>query len=296
MNRPTVADSIEAVRQWRASVDGVSADDSVGFVPTMGALHDGHRSLMRLAREQCDHVIVSVFVNPTQFGPGEDFAVYPRDRDGDVLCCADEGVDAVWFGDRDEIYPAGFATRVELPTLAGELCGRSRPGHFAGVALIVLKLFQIVAPDRAFFGWKDYQQFVLFRQMSRDLHLQTEVVGAPIVREDNGLARSSRNERLTAAGRESAAMLRQALKRAWRMHADGETRSSHLIRGALELLIPVARVRLEYLEVVDPETLQPLEMIVAQADSVVGVVAVAAWVDDVRLIDNIFLGPEGAQP
>lgn len=290
---------IADLRQWRTALRrDQAAAPTVGFVPTMGALHDGHLALMRLAREQCDFVVVSVFVNPTQFGPGEDYEVYPRDEQGDLELCASVGVDQVWFGDRGELYPAGFATQVELPALARELCGRRRPGHFAGVALIVAKLFQVVTPERAYFGWKDYQQCVLLRQMARDLHFPVEIVGVPIVREPNGLARSSRNERLTPDGRAAAAVLYRSLVAARDLYRGGAVDSAVLIRAALEPLIAVPAVQLEYLEVVNADTLAPVRQVqgvVAGGEAAPrGVMALAAHVDGVRLIDNIFLDGDSA--
>ncbi|MEM7164963.1 MAG: pantoate--beta-alanine ligase [Planctomycetota bacterium] len=296
MKPPLIVHDVAGVRQWRTDLQAREGGrtGTVGFVPTMGALHDGHLSLMRAARESCDHVVVSIFVNPTQFGPNEDFDQYPRDVDGDVAACAAAGVDLVWFGDRTELYPPGFATQVELPALAAELCGRGRPGHFAGVALIVLKLWQVVAPDRAFFGWKDYQQFVILQQLARDLHLCVDVVGAPIVREKSGLAMSSRNVRLSELGRTAAAVLHQALSAARDRFGAGDCETRSLVHAALELILAEPRVELEYLEVVHPESLQPLTEVASDAVGIAAVIAVAARVEGVRLIDNIFLQGNGA--
>ena len=283
----TILDGVRALREWRRSIP---TSDAVGLVPTMGALHEGHLSLMRRARAECDHVCVSVFVNPTQFGPGEDLDSYPRDREGDAALAAEAGADIVWFARADEVYPPGFATRVTLPALGERLCGIERPRHFPGVALIVLKLFHLFTPTRAYFGEKDYQQFVLVSQMVRDLDLELTVVPCPIEREESGLARSSRNVGLSEAGRAAAARLSQGLFRAQEACAKGVVDATELIAIALEPLDD-RKIALEYLELVDRESLEPLEAV----DPLRGArLLVAARVEKVRLIDNVPLGEAGA--
>lgn len=275
-----ILETIDELREWRRSLD-----EPLGFVPTMGALHEGHLSLVRLARAGEPHTAVSIFVNPTQFGPNEDFEVYPRTRERDIELLRGEGVDAVWFGRTDELYPPGFATEVSLPSLTETLCGPSRPGHFAGVAVIVLKLFHLFRPRSAYFGRKDFQQCAVIERMVRDLDLEVSVVTGPTLREASGLARSSRNERLSDRGRRAASVLYRALRGAAARFAEGETDASRLVAAAAEEILSERKVNLEYLELVDPRTLRSIES--ARADSVV---AVAARVDGVRLIDNIVLG------
>ena len=282
--------SIAEVREWRRSLRSPDQGEvSVGFVPTMGALHAGHLSLIEQAKAVCDQVIVSVFVNPTQFGPNEDFGNYPRDAEGDVALAEGAGADAVWLGDRAELYPDGFQTRVEVTEVARPLCGASRPVHFGGVSLIVLKLFHIVAPHRAFFGRKDYQQLVLVRTMTRDLDLDIEIVGGETIREEDGLAMSSRNLRLTAEGREAATALYRGLRAAAESYDAGERSSIALLRAALTPITAEARVSLEYLELVDAETMAALSDVDRPVERP-ALLAVAAHVDRVRLIDNVVLG------
>lgn len=279
-------DSIADLRAWRGTVP---AGTSVGFVPTMGALHEGHRALLRTARAECAVTVASVFVNPTQFGPGEDLAVYPRDPEGDRRVLGEEAVDVGWFGRTEDLYPPGFATHVELPSLADGLCGRERPGHFSGVSLIVAKLLSSVRPDRAYFGLKDYQQFVIVRQMVADLNLGVEIVGCPTRRESDGLALSSRNRRLTSLGREVAPTLYQGLLAAQGEFLRGERRVASLCLAALRPILDQDRIRLEYLELVDAVTLERLDGFLSARG---GLLAVAARVDGVRLIDNLVLADD----
>ncbi|HWB72296.1 MAG TPA: pantoate--beta-alanine ligase [Egibacteraceae bacterium] len=260
------------------------AGGAVGFVPTMGALHEGHLSLVRRARSDCDAVVVSVFVNPLQFAPGEDFATYPRDLTRDLALLEPLGVDVVFHPSPGELTPPRRATIVHVAGLTATLEGASRPGHFDGVATIVTKLFNIVAPDRAYFGEKDYQQLTVVRKMVEDLDVAVQVVGCPTVRDPDGLALSSRNAYLSARQRAQALALPAALRAvaaAWDGDADAARR---LLRARLEA---APGVRLDYAEVVDPETLEALEGVVdgpAQA-------LVAALVGDTRLIDNVRLEP-----
>lgn len=282
-----VVKRIADVRAWRKE----ASPQSVGFVPTMGALHEGHLSLVREARRECDQVAVSIFVNPTQFAPGEDLQAYPRDPEGDRALLEAEAVDLIWFGRTEELYPSGFATRVSVPELARGLCGRTRPHHFGGVTLIVLKLLHIVGPSRAYFGRKDYQQLRVVQRMAADLDLDVEVVGCPSVREGSGLALSSRNQRLTDSGRRVAAILHKGLEVARAAFEAGERRGSALVLAGAREILSESQVTLEYLELVDASDLSPVSEVDGPA-----LLAVAARVDGVRLIDNVVLerrGPTG---
>ena len=277
------AHAMAQLRNWR---DGIATDRVIGLVPTMGALHEGHRSLIRLAREQCDEVVLTIFVNPRQFGQGEDFSSYPRTREQDLEIARAEQVDLVYLGNKEELYPDGFATRIELPSLSERLCGLSRPQFFGGICLIVLKLFHVFAPDKAYFGQKDYQQLVIIEQMTRDLDLDVEVVRCPIVREPDGLALSSRNVNLSAAAREEAQVLSRSLFLARQRWQAGEVIATHLREEALRSY--GTEVDLDYLEVLDRDSLEPLVYIQPERGAVI---CVAANVGGVRLIDNIVLEP-----
>lgn len=288
--------TVRELRAWRAA-----CPLRVGFVPTMGALHAGHAALLRAARSRCDQLVVSVFVNPTQFAPGEDFAVYPRDPEGDAQVCAAEGADVLWFGETQELYPPGFAARVELPGMARTLCGPARPGHFAGVALIVLKLLNLVRPHLACFGLKDYQQWVIVRQLVRDLDLDCEIFGHPTVREPSGLALSSRNRRLSPAGLAAAPVLYRALCAARAAYEAGERRPARLVQCAAREILAVQAVQLEYLELVDAEHLALLDLAELPlvepplAPHPSALLAVAARLEGVRLIDNLLLARPPAE-
>jgi pantoate--beta-alanine ligase len=262
---------------------------TVGFVPTMGALHEGHLSLVRTSKRHTDVTVVSIFVNPTQFSPGEDFDAYPRDADADVALLAAEDVDILFLPTVDVMYPKGSDTRVEPGALATGLCGASRPGHFAGVATVVVKLFNIVRPDIAFFGEKDYQQLKVLQQVARDLDTGVRVVGCGIVREGDGLAMSSRNRYLSAEDRAHARVLSRALAAAHEAAFSGETDAAALVRGLREAIEREDGVALEYAEVVDAETLQPIVLLERPARALV-----AARVGSARLIDNVAIVPPGA--
>jgi pantoate--beta-alanine ligase len=256
----------------------------VGFVPTMGALHEGHLSLVRTARAACDVVAVSIFVNPTQFGANEDLAKYPRDfeRDRDLL--EKEGVELLFAPSVEEMYPAGGVTWVTVEELSGKLDGRSRPGHFRGVTTVVAKLFHIVEPDAAFFGQKDAAQVAIVRRMVRDLKFPVEIVACPIVREADGLAMSSRNAYLDGAQRRQALVLHRALIRVKELWEAGERDAEKLGAAGREEVTGEKSVRLDYFEIVDAETLDPVENLADGA-----LVAAAAFVGPTRLIDNILL-------
>jgi pantoate--beta-alanine ligase len=257
---------------------------TVGLVPTMGALHEGHLSLVRMARAQCDLVVVSIFINPLQFGPHEDLAKYPRnfDRDRDLL--EREGVEVIFAPTVEEMYPAGAITYVTVEALSDKLCGRSRPGHFRGVTTVVSKLFHIVEPDRAFFGQKDAAQSVIIRRMVRDLDIPVQVVIGPIVREPDGLAMSSRNAYLDAPQRLSALVLHRSLLAVQERFDRGERKVQALIEAGKQVFAEDPSVRLDYFEIVDPETLDPVDRLSHSA-----LVAVAAFVGKARLIDNVVL-------
>jgi pantoate--beta-alanine ligase len=257
----------------------------VGFVATMGYLHEGHLRLIDRARERSDAVVVSVFVNPLQFGPTEDFARYPRDPDRDRLLAARRGADCLFVPDRAAMYPTEPLVRVEPGALATHLCGRVRPGHFAGVLTVVAKLFHMVEPDVAVFGRKDAQQAIIIQRMVTDLDFPVAIDVAPIVREADGLAMSSRNAYLSAEEREAAPALSRALDAAHAAFDGGERDAGRIVAAARSVLDAEHRLRLEYLEAVDPETLQPAAAVDARA-----LVAVAAYGGETRLIDNVILG------
>ncbi len=261
--------------------------ERVGFVPTMGALHAGHLSLAHEAKRRASFVAASIFVNPTQFGPNEDLTRYPRDIDGDLAKFAAVGVDVVFVPDPGELYPDGEGTRVRVGPLAEARCGASRPGHLEGVATLVAKLFCIVGPSVAVFGRKDYQQLLVIRRMTRDLFMPVEVVGAPVVREPQGLAMSSRNAFLSIDERERALGLVRGLDAAARRFAAGERRSRELERLAREPIDLVA-TSIDYVEVRDPDTLAAL----GEEAGSRALLAVACRFGSTRLIDNLVLGED----
>jgi pantoate--beta-alanine ligase len=256
----------------------------LGFVPTMGALHEGHLSLARRARTECDVVVASIFVNPLQFGPGEDFGRYPRTFEADCRALEEEGVEVVFAPDASEMYPEGATTTVTVAAVGDRLDGASRPGHFAGVATVVAKLFHIVGPDKAFFGQKDAAQLAVLRQMVKDLNFGLELVSCPIVRNVDGLALSSRNKYLSEGERVQALTLHRCLLQMQESIGKGERRSEVLVRNGLEVLRAVAGVRVDYLAVVDARTLLPVKL--AEKGCLV---AVAAYVGKTRLIDNFLV-------
>ena len=258
----------------------------VGFVPTMGALHPGHISLVRAAREQTDIVVASIFVNPTQFGPNEDFSKYPRTFEKDSAMLAAEKTDYIFSPSVDEMYPKDATTWVDVEGLSGKLDGRSRPGHFRGVTTVVSKLFNIVQPDLAFFGQKDAAQVAVICKMVRDLNFPVQIVVCPIVRESDGLAMSSRNAYLTPEQRKQALVLSRALKQVEKRAAQGEQAADRLIVTGTQTLAEEPSVRLDYFEIVSPDTLDPVADIKQGA-----LVAVAAYVGTTRLIDNLLLPP-----
>lgn len=265
----------------RAAAEARAEGKTIALVPTMGALHEGHLSLVRAACERADYVVVSVFVNPTQFGPGEDFETYPRDLDADLRLLAAEGVDLVFAPSAAVMYAPDASVTVDPGALAGHWEGEIRLGHFVGVATVVTKLLSIVRPDLAYFGEKDYQQLQIVRRLVCDLDLGVSVVGRPIVRDRDGLALSSRNVRLTAAQRQAALAIPAALEAAAEALAWGEREARALERAMFERLAGVDGLSIDYAVVVDPDTLEPLEQVEGSARALV-----AARIGDIHLIDN----------
>jgi pantoate--beta-alanine ligase len=277
---PPVVSTVAEVRSAVAAAR--TAGRSIGFVPTMGALHEGHAALIRAARLSTDFVVVSVFVNPTQFGPHEDFEQYPRTLDADRRVCAQAGADLIFAPTVAEMYPPDTVTFVEVDKLGDHLCGPSRPGHFRGVCTVVLKLFNIVLPDMAVFGAKDAQQARIIRRMVRDLNVPVEVRIEPTVREPDGLAMSSRNRYLTPAERAVAPGIYRALQQITKRAIDGERDATRLQAELRAELAAIPGARVDYASIVDDETLQPL----AQLDRP-ALVAVAVFLGNTRLIDNM---------
>lgn len=259
--------------------------NSIGFAPTMGFLHAGHMSLFRAARAENELAVASIFVNPTQFAPGEDLDVYPRDPAGDSAKCEECGIDVLWMPEAPSVYAGDHSTTVSVAELTGVLCGRSRPTHFDGVTTIVAKLFNLVQPDRAYFGQKDYQQLAVIRRMVRDLDFPIDVVGMPIVREQDGLAMSSRNAYLRPEERVAGLLLNRSLARASELFEAGE-RSTRKLRAAIEATLGSNSIpRPDYIELVDPESLEEVE---TAGDRVLA--AMAVHVGATRLLDNCVLG------
>jgi pantoate--beta-alanine ligase len=285
--RRSIIDTIEAIARMQARADEWRRGGRrIALVPTMGFLHAGHLSLVRLARGMADKVVVSIFVNPTQFGPGEDLDAYPRDLERDRRLLAAEGVDALFLPSAAEMYPEGYQTRVTLDRLPRHLCGVSRPVHFGGVATVVAKLMHIAKPHLAVFGEKDYQQLLVVRRMVRDLNLDVEIVGAPTVREADGLAMSSRNAYLGEGQRPAALTLSRALDHARRQVAAGERQAAAVIAAAETIIRSEAEAIIDYVKICDPETLEDVSVI----DRPVRM-ALAVKVGRSRLIDNMALVP-----
>lgn len=282
-------ESIQTV-SWmkQASRRASAAGRVIGFVPTMGALHEGHFSLVREAKRECSPVVVSIFVNPTQFGPSEDFKKYPRQMERDRAALAKLGVDYLFAPLVEEIYPKGFQTSVIVDALGDRVEGRARPGHFPGVATVVLKLFEIVRPNVAFFGRKDAQQARIIRQMAHDLDLDVSIHTCPIVRESDGLAISSRNAYLNTRERKSATVLYRSLDASRQAIAQGERDAVQLLKTVREVIGTEPGVRLDYAELVDADTFEPV--IHVRGDCYV---LLAAFAGTTRLIDNAFIEHDG---
>lgn len=274
----TIKDVRERVNAWKR--EGLT----VGFVPTMGYLHEGHKSLMQAARANNDKVVVSVFVNPMQFGPNEDLESYPRDFEKDSVLCESVGVDLIFHPEPEEMYADGFCSYVDMNGLTGELCGKSRPIHFRGVQTVVLKLFNIVKPDRAYFGQKDAQQLAVIKRMVKDLNVDTEIVGCPIVREADGLAKSSRNTYLNPDERKAALILSRSLKLGRELIENGETDSNAVIKAITDSINTEPLAKIDYVDVVDFDTITPVDRI---GKSVL--VAIAVYIGKTRLIDNFII-------
>ena len=265
----------EAVKAWKKE------GKSVGFVPTMGYLHEGHKSLIDAARRENDKVVVSIFVNPMQFGPAEDLDSYPRDLNRDAKLCEDAGVDIIFHPEPEEMYADGFCSYVDMNGLTTELCGKTRPIHFRGVQTVVLKLFHIVTPDRAYFGQKDAQQLSVIRRMVRDLNFDIEIIGCPIVREADGLAKSSRNTYLNAEERKAALVLSQAVKLGQKPAADGEASADAITTAMKELIEKEPLARIDYVKAVDAVSVEPVSKMQPPV-----LVAMAVYIGKTRLIDN----------
>jgi pantoate--beta-alanine ligase len=273
---------IKSSDEMRAHASAVRGKGGrVGFVPTMGALHEGHLALVDYARQRCDELVVSIFVNPLQFDREDDLTGYPRTWQADLDLCTAHGVDAIYYPNADAMYPAGFQTKVSVAEMTQCLCGAHRAGHFDGVTTVVLKLFNAVQPHLAVFGEKDYQQLAVIKRMTRDLDLGVEVVGHPTVREADGLALSSRNVHLSPQERKDALCLWRGLNKAVDQAKGGEKNADKLRAAALAEIEAVPQARLEYLEIVDADSLEPLEEIDRPAR-----MAMAVWMGETRLIDN----------
>jgi pantoate--beta-alanine ligase len=258
----------------------------IALVPTMGFLHEGHLSLIKEGIKRADHLVVSIFVNPTQFGPGEDLASYPRNFSKDTDLAKTAGADVIFAPGADDLYPENYQTYISLDNLPNHLCGISRPGHFKGVATVVAKLFNIVKPHVAIFGMKDYQQLAVIRQMTKDLNFDIEIIGAPTVREPDGLAMSSRNAYLSKNIRPSALSLFKALNNAQQLVSKGITDSAVLINETASLIGAYKKTTVDYISICDPETLEDIKIIEKQA-----LMAIAVKVDNTRLIDNMMINP-----
>ncbi len=258
----------------------------IALVPTMGFLHEGHLSLMREGLKYGNDLVISIFVNPTQFGPGEDFKSYPRDIDRDLALAQEQGVHAVFTPDADDLYLKGFQSYIQLELLPNHLCGISRPVHFRGVATVVSKLFNIVKPHVAIFGQKDFQQLAVIKQMTKDLNFDVEIIGAPTLREPDGLAMSSRNTFLTKGQRPAALSLYNCLIKAVERVKNGEKDPTAIVESSSELITSYSENQIDYIAICDPETLEDLEIIEKPA-----LMAVAVKVGDTRLIDNMILTP-----
>jgi pantoate--beta-alanine ligase len=279
-----VLKTIADLSRWRAT-----ATPPVGFVPTMGYLHEGHLSLVRRAQAENGSVAVSIFVNPTQFGPHEDFQRYPRDLNGDLTLLDSAQVDAVFTPEVTEIYPTGASTLVDVEALSSMLEGASRPGHFRGVATVVCTLFHLVQPNRAYFGEKDYQQLQVIQRMVHDLRMPIELVGCPTIREPDGLAMSSRNMYLSPPERRAAVALSRALLQAERLFKDGVLDVSSLQAEVQQILDQEPLIRTDYVAIVHPQTLQPMITMASEG----AVICLAVWIGRTRLIDNIHLSGRG---
>lgn len=274
----TIAELKEIIRGWKKE------GQSIGLVPTMGYLHEGHGSLVTAARKDNDKVVVSIFVNPIQFAPNEDLATYPRDLEKDSAYCESLGADVIFHPEPEEMYHKNFTTFVDMTLLTEELCGLTRPTHFRGVCTVLSKLFHITEPDRAYFGQKDAQQLAVVRHMVEDLNMNLEIVGCPIVREEDGLAKSSRNTYLSEEERKAALVLSRAVFRGQQMVADGETDAAVVLGEMKQMIEAEPLAKIDYVKAVDGLTMQQIETIKAPA-----LVAMAVYIGKTRLIDNFIV-------
>ena len=277
-----IVSSVEEVRnqvkEWRKQ--GLT----VGLVPTMGYLHEGHQSLIKASVENNDRTVVSVFVNPIQFGPNEDLATYPRDLDRDSKLCEETGADLIFHPEKENMYDDDFCTYIDMDSVTKNLCGKTRPTHFRGVCTVVGKLFNIVAPDRAYFGQKDAQQLAVIRRMVRDLNFDLEIVGCPIIREDDGLAKSSRNTYLSEEERKAALVLSRSLKEGKALIESGEKDAKKVVDSIRKVIETEPLAKIDYVEAVDFDTIEPIETINNNT-----LVAIAVYIGKTRLIDNIII-------
>ncbi len=279
-------DIITSIKQMQQrACETRAAGKTIAFVPTMGYLHEGHASLLREGRKRADVLVLSIFVNPTQFGVGEDFETYPRSLERDAAIARETGVDVIFAPHASEMYPEGFQTNVNVTDLTLPLCGASRPGHFRGVTTVVAKLFNIVVPHKAFFGEKDFQQLAVIRRMAADLNMNVEIIGMPIVREDDGLAMSSRNTYLSPEERKSALCLNRSLAAARENYERGVTAVAQLREKVLEILRAEPSAVIEYVEFRNKDTLETVEH--AADDTLL---ALAVRIGETRLIDNMIAG------
>jgi pantoate--beta-alanine ligase len=276
---------ITTVPRMKAYVKGIKKrSETICLVPTMGYLHKGHLDLMRKGKSLADHLLISIFVNPTQFGVGEDLAKYPRDLENDRKLSDGVGVEGIFFPDEKEMYPQGYATYVNVEGITGKLCGIARPTHFRGVTTVVAKLFNIIEPDIAVFGQKDYQQLTVIKRMVDDLNMGVKIVAHPTVREEDGLAMSSRNKYLNPEQRKNALVLSKSLLKACELVKDGEKDASKIIRMALDRISSTPEAVIDYVEIVHPDTLECIDRIETKA-----VMALAVKIGNTRLIDNMEL-------
>jgi pantoate--beta-alanine ligase len=279
---------IASIAEMRSVLSEVRrAGKQIGLVPTMGALHEGHLSLVRACKAECDCTVVSIYVNPTQFGPQEDFSKYPRTLSADLNALADCNVDYVFAPSNEELYPTGYCTWVEVGAEAEPLEGQCRPGHFRGVATVVLKLLDIVQPQAAYFGQKDYQQVLVIRRMVDDLNVPVKIRLCPIVREPDGLALSSRNRYLSSAARKRASVLWNSLQLAEKLVAQGECNAEKIVTQMRQVVLGAEDARIDYIALVDPETLKPVKTIAART-----LAALAVKIENTRLIDNLLIEPK----
>ncbi len=266
------------IKEWKRQ------GQTIGFVPTMGYLHEGHASLMKCARKECDKVVASIFVNPMQFGVNEDLDSYPRDLEADAKLCEEIGVDLIFHPEVEEMYADGFCSFVDMNGLTKELCGKSRPVHFRGVCTVVNKLFNIVTPDKAFFGQKDAQQLAVIRRMVTDLNMDIEIIGCPIIREEDGLAKSSRNTYLNGEERQAALILSQTIRLGEQLVQNGERNAETLVAAMKANLAKEPMARVDYVEAVSMDTIEKIDRLEGCV-----LVAMAVYIGTTRLIDNFIV-------